>query len=348
MINDIVKPINVYNPDTGEELKDRVIFGGNPPGDLDFNNVRHKWAISLLELMQANTWFTSEVSLISDKKDYPNLTDAEKNMFDLSFSLVIFLDTLQTGNIPDNIIPYISSPEVRAALTRQTWEETLHSISYATVADTISPTSNEVFVKYKTDEMLRKKNDFVAAGASKVKENRTEENMLLSFYYNQALEGIYFKSAFAAFYSLARHGRMKGTAKMISFIERDENTHLFLFKNMIKSTYREKPYLRNPDTDEKARNILREAAELEMSWATYITNDQILGLSSKIMSDRIKFLANEISEGTGLGKLYPEVDKDPMPWVNDFTTGEGIEVKGNFFEANVSEYSVGTLSLDDI
>ena len=50
---------------------------------------------------------------------------------------------------------------------------------------------------------------------------------------NYILEATHFYSGFMFFYNLSRHGKMSGSAQEIRYINRDENTHLWLFRNMI-------------------------------------------------------------------------------------------------------------------
>ena len=60
---------------------------------------------------------------------------------------------------------------------------------------------------------------------------------------NYILEGIYFYSGFMFFYNLSRNGKMPGSAQEIRYINRDENTHLWLFRNMILQLKEEEPEL---------------------------------------------------------------------------------------------------------
>ena len=342
----LVEKVKMYNPDTKESVSDRKVFGGNPPSDLNLNEIKYKWAISLLDNFESCTWFTKEVHLGNDRSSYEKLTDYERDMYDKSFSQITMMDTFQTGNISDNIIPYISAPEIKQCLVRQAWEEALHSKSYAVTADTISPNSDEVFNRYKTDKVLREKNDIISSIFENVSADRTQENMYLSFYANQALEAIFFQSAFVSFHTLARGGKMLGTSQMIKFISRDESNHTILFKNMIRSTARERPYLANDkEIQHKARKILMDAVELEIAWSDYITSGRVLGLSTNVMSKYIKYLANNIATGTGLGVLYPDELNDPMPWVKDFDRNVSKE---NFFETQVTDYSLGSMNFDDL
>ncbi|EJW96983.1 ribonucleotide-diphosphate reductase subunit beta [gut metagenome] len=60
---------------------------------------------------------------------------------------------------------------------------------------------------------------------------------------NYILEGVYFYSGFMFFYNLARMGKMPGSAQEIRYINRDENTHLWLFRSIILELQKEEPQL---------------------------------------------------------------------------------------------------------
>jgi len=348
MKNTIIHKVAAYNPDTEEKLRDRRVFGGNPPTDLNLNKIKYSWAPKLLEVMQKCTWFVTEGSLSADRKDYLSLTAAEKSMYDKAFSQIVMMDTFQSANISENVLPYCSAPEIRICLNRQAWEEGLHSLTYATIANTVSPDADMVFDRYKTDSHLREKNDTIANIFSKIASNCTEGSYYLGLIANQVLEGIFFKPAFIAFFSLAVAGKMKDTAALIKSISRDEDNHLALFRNMIKSTHRERPYLyHDKDLRAEAMELIKAGVELEIAWFAYITSGQVLGLSNNLMTEYVKYTANDICKKIDFDLPYPELVgiNDPMPWVKNFDPNMG---KTNFFEGNVTDYSHGSLDMDDL
>ena len=104
----------IYNPNSKESLNDRRVFGGNSDGMINFTRMKYQWALNLWDTMEANTWFPREVQMTQDAKDYKYLTPAEKRMYDLVLSQLIFMDSLQTNNLMDNINPYITAPEINA------------------------------------------------------------------------------------------------------------------------------------------------------------------------------------------------------------------------------------------
>jgi ribonucleoside-diphosphate reductase beta chain len=338
-----IKRKKIYNPESNEHVNERRIFGGNPTGIFELNNIKYQWAYNLWEVMLNNTWFPKEVDMTRDANDYKQLTDGEKTAYDKALSQLIFMDSLQTNNLIDNVNPYVTAPEINLILVRQSFEEALHSQSYAVMVDSISQNSAEIYDLWRKDVMLKSKNDAIAIKYEMLSENPTDTNFLKACFANQILEGIYFYSGFAYIYTLARAGKMLGSAQMIRFIQRDEVTHLVLFQNLINSLRRERPELFTEELIEEVYQMFRDAVTLEASWGKYITQGQILGLTDAILEQYIQFLADERLRAVKLEPIYNVTN--PIKWVNDFASFN--DQKTNFFEGTVTNYSKGSLSFDD-
>ena len=333
----------VYNPDSNENVTQRKIFGGNPTGIFELNKIKYQWAYKLWDIMLNNTWFPKEVDMTGDVRDYKNLCEAEKNAYDKALSQLIFMDSLQTNNLIDNINPYITSPEINLILVRQAFEEALHSQSYAVMVDSISTNTEEIYEMWRRDKRLKHKNDTIAKVYEDLAKNPTDENILKAMFANQILEGIYFYSGFTFFYTLARSGKMLGSAQMIRFIQRDEITHLLIFQNMINSTKKERPELFTKELVDEVYKMFDEAVKLEVAWGQYITEGQLLGLTDEIIDEYIKYLADQRLNAVGLEKMYNA--SHPIKWVDNFSKFN--DQKTNFFEGNVTNYSKGSLDFDD-
>jgi len=338
-----MKRKQIYNPNSKEKTNERKIFGGNPTGIFELNDIKYQWAYNLWEVMLNNTWFPKEVDMTRDISDYKHLTDSEKSAYDKVLAQLIFMDSLQTNNIIDNLNPYITSPEINLILVRQAFEEALHSQSYAVMVDSISTNSEEIYALWRKDMKLKSKNDAIAKVYDNLSEDPSDTNIVKAMFANQILEGIYFYSGFAYLYTLARSDKMLGSAQMIRFIQRDEVTHLILFQNMIKATRKERPELFTPELMDDVYEMFRSAVKLESEWGAYITQGQILGLTDKIISQYIEFLADKRLDAVGLKKIYNV--ENPIKWVDNFS--QFNDQKTNFFEGNVTNYSKGSLDLDD-
>jgi ribonucleotide reductase beta subunit family protein with ferritin-like domain len=248
-----------YNCPTTKKGSTTGIINGCSDGIINLNNLSYRWAYNLWEMMLANTWFPKEVDLTEDARQYRKLLPSEKRLYDKVLSQLIFMDSIQTNNSVDNVNPWITAPEVNMCIVRQSYEEALHSQSYAVMVDSISMNTDEIYEMWRTDKELKSKNEFIGNVYEKYGQRAIDgddEAKIYMIIANQCLEGIYFYSGFAGIYVLARAGKMLGSAQMIRFIQRDEVTHLQLFANIYKEIQKENPSLYN-ELEEKA-NLLME------------------------------------------------------------------------------------------
>ena len=109
---------------------------------------------------------------------------------------------------------------------------------------------------------------------------------------NYILEGVYFYSGFMFFYNMARNGKMPGSAQEIRYINRDENTHLWLFRNIILELQKEEPQLFDDAMKQEMKDMLVEGVKQEIEWGHYVIGDNIRGLTSDMITDYIHYLGN--------------------------------------------------------
>lgn len=333
----------IYNPSSTETVNERSIFGGNPTSIFELNKIKYQWAYDLLQTMLANTWFPEEVNMNQDKRDYNELTFQERQGYDRALAQLIFMDSLQTNNLIDNINPYITCPEINMLLVRQAYEESLHAKSYAVMVDSISANTDEIYEMWRKDMRLRAKNDYIADVYIKLAKEPTATNLIKAMVANQILEGIYFYSGFAFFYTLSRSGKMQNSAEMIRFIQRDEVTHLIIFENMIKSVRAEREELFTKELHEEIVEMFRQAVDLESSWGEYLTQGQILGLTPKIIRQYIEHLADKRLKHIGYSAIYGTAN--PIKWVDE--QGNFNQQRSNFFESKVRNYKKGGIIFED-
>jgi ribonucleoside-diphosphate reductase beta chain len=113
---------------------------------------------------------------------------------------------------------------------------------------------------------------------------------------------------------------------------------------MIRELRKEMPKLFTPKLIQDVEEMFRQAVQLEIKWGQYITNGEILGLTNELIDKYIKSLANERLAKVGFNSLYL-VPNDPIPWIKDFSNFN--DLKTNFFEGNVVNYSKGSLDFED-
>ena len=208
------KPL--FNPQGDTGLLKRRVIGGNTTNLNDFNNVRYTWVKDWYRQAMNNFWIPEEISLGQDKKDYPELSHDERAAYDKILSFLVFLDSIQTANLP-NIGEYITANEINLCLNIQTFQECIHSQSYSYMLDTIcSPTERDsILYQWKTDEHLLRRNTFIGDCYNSFQEDKSPANFLRVLMANYILEGVYFYSGFMFFYNLSRNGKMPGSAQEI-------------------------------------------------------------------------------------------------------------------------------------
>jgi len=338
----------LFNEHGDRDWGKRRMIGGNTTNLIELNNVKYDWATKMYRTMMNNFWIPEEIPLAQDAKDYKFLSPHERQSYDKIISFLIFLDSLQTANLP-NINEYITAPEVNLCLTVQTFQEAVHSQSYSYILDSVvsAEARDDIYNQWREDKHLLRRNRFITDLYENFVEDPSTKNLMKTIMANYILEGIYFYSGFSFFYALGRQGKMLGTVSEIKYIQRDELTHLALFQNIFREIRKENPDIFTDELIEELRQMMRTAVNHEIEWGQYITNNNISGLSNEIIDQYIKYLSNERLRNLGLEILFPEVVEHPMKWVETFSNMNGI--KTDFFEQKVTNYSKSSnMNWDDL
>ena len=339
----------LFNPEGDTDLALRRMIGGNTTNLNDFNNMKYTWVSDWYRQAMNNFWIPEEINLTQDTKDYPLLTRAERTAYDKILSFLVFLDSLQSNNLP-TVSEYVTANEVNLCLHIQAFQECVHSQSYSYMLDTIcSPEErNDILYQWKTDGHLLRRNQFIGDCYNDFQRHQTGSTLMKTVIANYILEGIYFYSGFMFFYNLSRNGKMPGSAQEIRYINRDENTHLWLFRNMILELKKEEPELFTPDRVAVYEEMMREGVRQEIEWGQYVIGDDIPGLTRQMVSDYIRYLGNLRWNSLGFGDLFEDNRTEPesMRWVSQYANAN--MVKTDFFEAKSTAYAKSTALKDDL
>ena len=336
-----MKPEHYYNPH-GEPIMDEKIYGGTPTGFVDFNRPRYKWSVNLYDLMNANTWFPSEVNTASEKKNFEMLTDNEQAIYKLTFAQLSFNDSAQEEYLSD-FRRLANNRLVKAAISLQIMQEVNHSKSYAVLLDAAG-NSDEVFDLYKHDAALNRKNQRIAEQFARYIDGNSADEMLLSAMASVNLEGIYFLLGFGYIYVLG--DKVPGARDMIKFIARDEiNTHLPLFANIFKTIYKENKI--PASVVDKAYAMIKEAVDIELEYGKYLLeNYPIMGLTEELMEQTVYNYANDRLSKIGLEPIFEQSSETYLQKLVEKHLRMN-DVRSNFFESNVSNYAKSSIDLDD-
>lgn len=339
----------IFNPDGDIEVSKRLMIGGNSTNLNDFNNMKYTWVSDWYRQAMNNFWIPEEINLAVDKKQYPDLAPAERRAYDKVLSFLIFLDSIQTANLP-NISSYITANEINLCLSIQIFQEAIHSQSYSYMLDSICEPHerDDILFQWKHDEHLLRRNKFIGDIYNDFQEDPSLENFMRVVVANYILEGVYFFSGFMFFYNLGRNNRMPGSVQEIRYINRDENTHLWLFRNIVKALQEENPELFTEEKKKMYQAMVKEGADQEIAWGKYVIGNEIEGLNEDMVEDYIKYLGNLRATGIGLDPIYEGHMEEPptMKWVGQYSNANMI--KTDFFEARSTAYAKSSAMVDDL
>ncbi len=341
------KPL--FNPDGDTDVRMRRMVGGNTTNLNDFNNMKYAWVSDWYRQAMNNFWIPEEINMSVDVKDYRKLPKPERRAYDKVLSFLIFLDSIQTANLP-NIGEYVTANEVNLCLAIQTFQEAIHSQSYSYMLDTICEPQerNDVLYQWKDDEHLLARNRFIGDLYNDFQKDKELDVFAKTLVANYILEGVYFYSGFMFFYNLGRNNRMPGSVQEIRYINRDENTHLWLFRNILLELQKEEPQLFTEEKKNVYRGMIKEGCEQEIRWGHYVIGDDVQGLNKEMVTDYIQYLGNLRCTGIGLDPIYEghEQEPDTMRWVSQYSNANMI--KTDFFEARSTAYAKSSALEDDL
>lgn len=327
----------MFNPEGDDDTAKRTIIKGATTGLFNLNAVKYPWAKSLYQVMIGNFWVPEKVSGLKDdaRMFHSELSPEEQKAYKGILSFLIFLDSIQTVNLP-HLSDYVTSPEVNLILAIQAYQEAIHSQSYATILESVveSKERDEIYYFWRTDEILLERNKYIGQIYEDFVANPTDKTFFRSVVANFLLESVYFYNGFAFFDTLTDRMKMLATGRMIAYIRRDELTHITLFANLIREIKREFPEI----YDEKLIvEMMQEAAEQEIAWGKHILGDRIPGINGTTTEDYTHWLANNRLAMINIGPLYPEAVSNPYKHLDRLQDPNSD--KGNFFETTVVNYT---------
>lgn len=302
---------------------------------------------------QINTfWLPEEFDISKDRLDYKNLTENEKFIFTSNLKYQILLDSIQSRGIP-NLTEDLSNPEVEAFCSAWAFFETIHSYSYTYIIKNVYHTPGEVFDNILNDPEIIKRtqsvtkyyDDLINSIGDSVEERK--KKLYLTLVSINILEGIRFYVSFACSYAFAQNGKMEGNAKIISFINKDENLHLGFTQKLLKDLAKneDEGFVKiAEECKETVVQMFRDAAKEEMDWADYLfKNGSMLGLNSEILKKYMMFLTNQRMKAIGFEPIF-EKTNNPINWINAWTNSGSVQVAPQ--ESEVESYNKAAIKSD--
>ncbi|MEK9697357.1 MAG: ribonucleotide-diphosphate reductase subunit beta [Candidatus Poseidoniales archaeon] len=324
----------VFNRNEVDFTKQPMFFGEDQ-NTQRYDLFKYPEMDKLNQRMLGYFWRPEEISLQKDRADYQTFRPEQKHIFTSNLKYQTLLDSVQGRGPCLSFLPYCSLPELEGCIITWDFMETIHSRSYTYIMKNVYADPSEVFDTILNDDEIVKRaisvtenydrfselaQDYFVKGKGDIKE--VKKQLYLAMVNVNILEGLRFYVSFACTFAFGELKLMEGSAKIISFIARDEATHLNLSTQIIKKWQEEKAW---------AKHLMKEGT--------------IIGLNEKLLGDYVEFVANKRLKSIGFDPLFDRpLNANPLPWTQHWLSSAGLQVAPQ--ETEVESYIIGGVKQD--
>ena len=352
----------VFNRKQNIDFTKQPMFFGEDQNTQRYDTFKYPALDKLNQTMLGYFWRPEEVSLQKDRADFQNFRPEQKHIFTSNLKYQTLLDSVQGRGPSLAFLPYVSLPELEGCVITWDFFETIHSRSYTYIMKNVYADPSEVFDTILHDEEIVKRaisvtenydqfykiaQDYFVKGKGDIK--AVKKALYLAMVNVNILEGLRFYVSFACTFAFGELKLMEGSAKIISFIARDEATHLNLSTQIIKNWH-------NGD-DKEMQKIAKECqqdvvemyklcVEEEKAWAKHLMKDgSIIGLNENLLGQYVEWIANKRLKAIGFDPVYDRpAGTNPLPWTQHWLSSSGLQVAPQ--ETEVESYIIGGVKQD--
>ena len=350
----------VFNRNEVDFTKQPMFFGEDQ-NTQRYDQFKYPEMDKLNQRMLGYFWRPEEISLQKDRADFQIFRPEQKHIFTSNLKYQTLLDSVQGRGPCLSFLPYCSLPELEGCIITWDFMETIHSRSYTYIMKNVYADPSEVFDTILNDEEIVKRaisvtenydrfselaQDYFVKGKGDLDE--VKKQLYLAMVNVNILEGLRFYVSFACTFAFGELKLMEGSAKIISFIARDEATHLNLSTQIIKNWHEGDGGMKKIANSCKKEVIemYRLCVEEEKAWAKHLMKDgSIIGLNEKLLGDYVEFVANKRMKAIGFDPLFDRpANANPLPWTQHWLSSAGLQVAPQ--ETEVESYIIGGVKQD--
>ena len=353
---------SVLNKDIGLDATKQPMFFGEDLQIQRYDTMKYPIFDKLNQQQLGYFWRPEEVSLQKDRNDYLELRDEQKFIFTSNLKYQTMLDSVQGRGPCLAFLPFVSLPEIEGCIVTWDFMETIHSRSYTYIIKNLYPNPSDVFDTIIKDEKIERRaksvtqtyDDLIQLGykwtisPDKVDMYELKKRLWLAMCTVNILEGLRFYVSFACSFAFGELKKLEGSAKIISFIARDESQH-FAMSQQIINAYRERENdkVMNQvikDTEQQIYQMFDDAVAEEKRWATYLfSQGSMIGLSEKLLHQFVEHMANRRMKAIRLTPKY-EQKSNPLPWITHWLSSRGLQNAPQ--ETEIESYVIGGIKQD--
>ena len=351
------------------------MFFGQPVNVARYDHVKYPFIDQLSQRQLAFFWRPEEVDLSKDRLDYmERLNDNERHVFLSNLKYQTLLDSVQGRALVIALLKITSLPELENWIETWSFSETIHSRSYTHIIRNLVPNPSVIFddiienkyISSRAGAITSRYDDFINGvdllGVAKGYKDNLEDDWYEKITYAlkkmlylllvdiNALEALRFFVSFACSFSFAERALMEGNAKVIKLIARDELLHregtVMILERLRNGSEGPEWAKIAEECKDLVPEIVQSVAAQEIEWAEYLFKDgAILGLNKEILTQYIQYLANNNLMMLGAEPVFPEVKKDPLPWMKHYLSSSEVQVAPQ--ETEISSYLTADLDISE-
>jgi ribonucleoside-diphosphate reductase beta chain len=336
-------------------------FFGEEQNVQRYDTFRYPEMDKLNQRMLGYFWRPEEISLQKDRADYQNFRPEQKHIFTANLKYQTLLDSVQGRGPCLSFLPYCSLPELEGCIITWDFMETIHSRSYTYIMKNVYADPSEVFDTILNDEQIVKRAISVTENYDRFSEvaqnyfvkgegniDEVKKQLYLAMVNVNILEGLRFYVSFACTFAFGELKFMEGSAIIISFIARDEATHLNLSTQIIKNWHNDDGGMKKiaESCKDEVVQMYRLCVEEEKAWAKHLMKEgTIIGLNENLLGQYVEFVANKRIKSIGFDPLFDRpANANPLPWTQHWLSSAGLQVAPQ--ETEVESYIIGGLKQD--
>ena len=353
---------SVFNKNKGLDATKQPMFLGEDLAVQRYDTIKYPIFDKLNQTQLGYFWRPEEVTLQKDRNDFLELRDEQKFIFTSNLKYQTMLDSVQGRGPCLAFLPFVSLPEIEGCIVTWDFMETIHSRSYTYIIKNLYPNPSDVFDTIIEDEKIERRaksvtqtyDDLIQMGyqwsvaPDKVDMYELKKRLWLALVTVNILEGLRFYVSFACSFAFGELKKLEGSAKIISFIARDESQHFAMSQNIINN-YREREddKIMNKvikDTEQQVYQMFDDAVQEEKRWATYLfSQGSMIGLSEKLLHQFVEHMANRRMKAIRLTPKY-EQKSNPLPWITHWLSSRGLQNAPQ--ETEIESYVIGGIKQD--
>jgi len=352
---------SVFNKDKNLDPTKQNMFFGPDLAVQRFDTMKYPIFDKLTQQQLGYFWRPEEVSLQKDRNDYLELREEQKFIFTSNLKYQTMLDSVQGRGPALAFLPFVSLPELESAIITWDFMETIHSRSYTYIIKNLYSQPSDVFDTIIKDDKIEKRatsvtktyDDLIEMGYKWTIDKRVDlyelkKKLYLAMVSVNILEGLRFYVSFACSFAFGELKKLEGSAKIISFIARDESQHLALSQRIInnwKDVEKDSDFLKIiKETNKEVYKMYDDAVQEEKRWASYLfSKGSMIGLSEKLLHKFVEYMANRRMRAIQLTPAY-EQKTNPLPWVDHWLNSKGTQNAPQ--ETEIESYVIGGIKQD--